>query len=134
MMFGYDDIKAISVHVGDPTEDRVVSLWRAPMACEILSAYVVDSKTLAAGTANYWEGHLENGGTAGTGTTAITANLGGTAAGGTAPGWTANTPQAYTVSEGTLASGEWVNLDYDETGTVTPDITIIMNVVYGIGA
>ena len=45
------------------------------------------------------------------------------------------TPSAGTVIEGTLAQGEWLVLDYQETGDFVEQIvTINLDVVYGVGA
>jgi hypothetical protein len=133
-MFGYDNVHAIAVSIGDPGADRDINIWRAPCACEILSAYVVDNVGLPAGTANYVEVGLVNGGTAGSGTAVIAAQVGGTAAGGTAPAWTVNVPKTLTIAEGTLKEGQWVQVNYDETGTAAQNLVVMLNVVYGVGA
>lgn len=134
-MFGYDDVKVVTANLGDPGADRNIDIWRAPCACEILNAYLVDSVGYAASSANFFTFGLANGGTAGTATTCgIVAAQGGTAASGTAPARTVNSPTTLTVVDGTLAAGEWVVAVYDETGTMAQNITVVMNVVYGIGA
>jgi hypothetical protein len=133
-MFGYDNVNVVAVNLGDPTADRDINIFRAPCACEILSAYVVDNVGLVAGTANYFEVGLVNGGTAGTGTATIAAQIGGTAAGGTAPAWTVNVAKTLTIVEGTLTEGQYVQVNYDETGTVAQNLTVILNVLYGIAA
>ncbi len=134
-MFGYDNVHVVSVNIGDPGADRNINLWRAPCKAEILAAYVVDNVGYSASTANFFTIGLANGGTAGTAVTAnIAAAIGGTAAGGTAPARTVNSPSTFTLSDGTLASGEWVTAVYDESGTMAQNITVCFSVVYGIGA
>jgi len=133
-MFGYDNKHVVTCHVGDPTKDMDLLIYRAPCKCEVMAAYIVDNVGIAAGTENYFEVALKNAGTSGTATTAMAAALGGTPASGTAPAWTVNVPQTFTISEGTLASGEWVKADYDETGTCAQNITIVLEVVYGVAA
>jgi hypothetical protein len=133
-MFGYDNKHVVVAHIGDPTKDMDILIYRAPVACEIKAGYVVDNVGIAAGTENYFEVALKNAGTSGTATTAMAAAIGGTPASGTAPAWTVNVPQAFTISEGTMAAGEWVKLDYDETGTVAQNITVVLEVLYGIAA
>lgn len=99
----------------DPAADEVYPLWRAPAACEIKSAYAVVANTVAASTADYFSVQLLNGGSAGTGSTAISDAIGGTA------GWTGLTPKAFTMTAAgkNLAAGDVVVLSYDETGTGT---------------
>lgn len=133
-MFGYDNVHVVAVHIGDPGADRDINIFRAPCAAEVLSAYVVDNIGIVAGTANYFQVGLKNAGTAGTGTAAMATQVGGTAAGGTAPAWTVNVAQTLTISDGTLAAGQWVQVDYDETGTCAQEIVVVLNVVYGVGA
>lgn len=122
-----DAVKTISQRVIDPTTDDQITVFRAPSAGRIVSAYVHPHATLAAGTANYYQIGLINGGTAANaaGTVVIAAQVGGTSAGGTAPGWTTDTRQALTLGGTvTFVAGECIVLDYDETGTVAPDFTI----------
>lgn len=133
-MFGYDNVQVVSVNLGDPGADRDILIHRANGAEEIISAYVVDNVGLVAGTANWFMVGLKNGGTAGTATDVIAAQVGGTAASGTAPAWTVNVAKTLTLTDGTLDDGEWVSVDYDETGTVAENLTVVLNIVRGIGA
>ena len=113
----------------DPAADDVIALWKAPAACEVVSACAIKANDLAAGTVNYFSIALRNGGAAGTATTALAAAIGGTA------GWTGLTPKSFTISEGSLAAGDVVTAVYDEEGTGTfGQITIQLDVVYGYGA
>lgn len=110
----------------DPAADETWPVWRAPAACEVVSAYATIANDVAASTANYFTVALQNGGTAGTATTALAAAIGGTA------GWTGLTPKGFTISEGTLAAGEVVTCAYDETGTGTfTQITVQLEVRFG---
>lgn len=133
-MFGYDNVHSLSIDIGDPLADRDLVLWRAPRSCEITRAYVVDNIGLAAGTANYFSVALYNGGTSGTAITALAGTVGGTPAGGTAAAWTVSVPKNFTVSEGTLAEGDYLWARYDETGTVAQELLIQIDYVLGVGA
>ena len=112
----------------DPAADQVYPLWRAPAACEVMSAYATVVDDVSASTANFFSVQLINGGTAGTATTAISDEIGGTA------GWASVVPKTLTMTATgkNLAAGEVVKLDYDETGTGTfKHIIIQLDVVYG---
>jgi len=112
----------------DPAADQVYPVWRAPAACEIKSAYATVVDDVAASTANYFKLKLLNGGAAGTATTAISDEIGGTA------GWTGLTPKTFTMTATgkNVAAGEMVVLNYDETGTGTfGALNVQLDVVYG---
>lgn len=134
-MFGDLNVETVVVTVTDPgADDKQMHVWRAPMACEVLRAYVVARDAQGAGSAGEYT--LQNWGTAGTaiktsgGT--VVSTLGGTAAG---VRLAAETPKAGTVIEGTVATGEWLVLDYQETGDfVEARVIFTFDVVYGIGA
>ena len=119
-----------SVTFTDQAGDGVVGIMRAPWGgATVKAAYAFPELTISASTANFYDLVLQNGGTTGTSTTAI-----GTA-GGTA-GVTAITQAAFTLntSADELASGEWLKVVYDETGTVAPgEITICVEWVNGQG-
>ena len=113
----------------DPAADDVMPIFRAPKACEIKAAYATVANAVAASTSDYFSVALRNGGSAGTGTTVIAAAVGGT------PGWSALVPKTWSISEGTLATGDLVQLVYDETGTATfGQLTVQLEVVYGVAA
>ena len=113
----------------DPAADESWLVWRTPAALEIKRAYAVTTATTGPSGTDYFSVQLQNGGTDGTGSAAVSATMGGTG------GWTADTPVAATVSEGTLATGEWLKVVYDEAGTVAPgDVTITVDYVLGTGA
>jgi len=131
-MFGSDNVQSMTVLVPDPGADnKQIPLWRAPAACEILRAYCTVQNAQGAGSAG--EFALLNYGTSGTAVSGtVAAALGGTA---TASRLSANTPAAYTISEGTMASGQWLTLDYQETGDFTEGmVSITWDYVLGIGA
>ena len=112
----------------DPAADQVYPVWRAPAACEVKGAYATVVDDVSASTANYFTVQLLNGGTAGTATTAISDEIGGTA------GWTGLTPKTFTMTSTgkNLTAGQVLVLDYDETGTGTFGvINVQLDVVYG---
>lgn len=131
-MFGSENIRSLSFRIGDPGADnKQIHLWRAPKACEILRAYIVVQNAQGAGSAG--EFALHNYGTAGTSVSGTVAGAkGGTAS---ASRLSAATPAAYTLTEGTMAEGEWLVLDYQETGDwVEQQVTISIDYVAGVGA
>lgn len=118
-------IKTVSVYVPDPTADTVIGLYRFPCKGRIRAAYAVPNVTTAAHATNIYSLNLFNGGTAGTATTSVSGTTGGTA------GWTAQTPQAISITSpalGTFTTGQWVQLNYDEGGTVAPSFTVVLDV------
>jgi hypothetical protein len=132
MAFGSDIVHSVTVIVGDPGADnKQIHLWRAPVAAEIKRAYIAVQNAQGAGSAGAFALHnFGTGGTAVGGT--VAAALGGTA---TASRLSAATPSAYTISEGTMAAGEWLVLDYQETGDwVEQQVAITFDYVLGIGA
>lgn len=134
-MFGSENIETISRVITDPgADDKQIHLWRAPRACEVKSAYIVARDAQSAGSAGEYT--LQNFGTAGTAIKStggtIVSTLGGTAA---AARLAAGVPEAGTIVEGTLAEGEWVVLDYQETGDFVESAVLVQfDVVYGVGA
>lgn len=133
-MFG-DLRKSYSVFLDyDPAADDDIPVWRAPHRVTIKAAYWTNTNAVAASTANYFSLQLLNGGTAFTGTDAISSAVGGTAASGTAPGWAALTPTALTISDGDVEAGELVVLRYNEEGTGTFTAGLLqLDYVDGIG-
>lgn len=108
--------------------DETYALWKAPFAGEVINFWAV---TGAAVTQDGTVGLaiiLQNGGQAGTSTTAI-----GTVGGGTADaGWVADTVRAGTLGVATFVSGDVLCVKYDETGTVnTAWLNVGMNIRYG---
>jgi len=114
------DINSVVIDVPDPGADMDITVFRFPVAGRLRGAYAVPRATLAAGTTNHYQVGLTNGGTSGTATTSVA-----TAAGGTV-GWTAQTPKTIALTAGSenFAAGEWVVIDYDETGTVAPEFVV----------
>lgn len=123
----------LSVQLPDGAGDRKYAVGRVPddHNWTIEKVYAVADRTTAASTADYFQCCLHNGGTAGTGTTLMGGTAGGTA------GWVANTPQEITITAGSgkLTAGQWLNVSYDEEGTVAPGtITVSIEYVDGIGS
>jgi hypothetical protein len=137
-MFNYDNVKSVTVCLSDPTADAAIPIWRVPAEVskiEILRAWVVPHVTLAAGSANYFQVGLFNGGTSGTAETAMAVQLGtAIVATGTAPGWAVATLYPLVISEGTMTAGQWLVVDYDETGTVAHPFSVHFEYVHGVGA
>lgn len=120
-MFGNNIVHTHTCAVTDPAADGTVAIWRVPTStggsATIRRASIIFADGLAAGTANGREVWLATAGTTGaTAVTALTPKL-GTGAGGTFSAWTANTEQVFTLGTATVASGQYVALVYDETGT-----------------
>ena len=110
--------------VGDLGDDTY-ALWVAPQAGEVVSMYAVPGATITAGAGTGLVLILQNGGTAGTATTAI-----GTVGTGTADtGWVADTRRTGTLGVATFVAGDVLTLNYDETGTVN---TVWLNVSLGV--
>ena len=134
-MFGSENVQSMTVTFGDPAADaKSIMLWRAPKACEILRAYISVATAQGAGSAG--EFALHNFGTAGTAIKSsggtVAAAKGGTA---TASRLSANTPAAYTISEGTMAEGEYLFCQYEETGDYTEGVvSITWDYTLGIAA
>lgn len=131
-MFESENIKSLCVTISDPgADDKQIHLWRAPVAAEFLRGYIVCQNAQGEGSAGVFT--LQNWGTAGTaagGT--VFASKGGTA---TSARLSAETPYALTLSEGTFAAGEWLVLDYQETGDwVEGQVSFVLDYVLGIGA
>lgn len=132
-MFGSDNIQTVSFLINDPGADnKAIHIWRAPAACEILHAYITVQTAQNSGTAG--EFALHNYGTAGTAIKSSGGTIAG-AKGGTASPLSAATPYAYTLVEGTMVSGDWVVVDYQETSDwIEVNVTITFDYVLGIGA
>ena len=120
MAFDYNNPRVVVCPVTDFAADGTAIIWRAPVentaGVTIKNAVVVADTALNAGTANGREIRLLNGGTAGTSANAITPYV-GTATSGTYAAWVAQTPKSFTLGTATLASGEYLAVEYNETGT-----------------
>lgn len=116
----------------DPGQDAIIPLLRVPddHVYTVEAAYASVDRATEAATAYFTE-QLYNGGTAITGTTAITDAVGGSL------GWAANTYKEMTVVDGSgdLTAGQWLTVKHDETNAVTPGvIAITVEYVDGIGS
>jgi hypothetical protein len=132
MTFPVDLPETIVIQVTDPgADDKQRLVWKAPKACEVISATISVQAAQNAGSAGEYT--LLNYGSAGTANEGTVVDvMGGTAV---ASRLAALTPVAGTINEGTLAEGDYVVLDYQETGDfVEEHVTIVLEVVYGIGA
>lgn len=132
-MFGADNIQTVSWVINDPAAtNKQIFLMRAPVALEITGARAIAQNAGGAGTASSYALHIYS--------TASTPALAGTVAaavGGTASAtrFAAGVPQTYTISEGTLAAGQWLVCQYDETNDNTEvNVTIHVDYVLGVGA
>lgn len=134
----YQNAHSFVVGVNDPTADNEITCWVVPTrtdGIEILSAYVHPIIAGTASTTNYYQVGLKKiaGGTGGT--TTVASQIGGTPASGTAPGWTVGSAYALTIAEGTLDDGDWLLIDYDETGTpAAVNFAVQVDYAIGIGA
>lgn len=113
-MFGGYNVHTATVFLDyDPGADDDICVFVAPKACEIVGVKATTTNDVAASTANYFNLALYNGGTAGTALTPVAGTVGGTI------GWSALVPVSFTVSNGTLATGEVLKVRYNEEGTGT---------------
>ena len=128
-MFGYNNREIVVSHIDwDPGADDYIPLFRAPVDCEVLGAWAINTNAVAADGSNHFQVSLCNGGTAGSSTTVISGTVGGTA------GWTALKAEDLTPVDGTLTAGQIVTMHYDENGTGTfGAICVQLEVLYGVG-
>lgn len=119
------EVKSVDVYVPDPGADLTLGVYRFPVKGRIRAAYAIPTVTTNASGTHYYSVNLNNGGTAGTATTSVSGTSGGTA------GWTALTPTAISITSaalGEFSAGQWVNLVYDEEGTVAPAFTLHLDI------
>ena len=138
-MFGSERRITLSIPIFDPGQDSRINILKVPAhhTYTVENAEIVVDRAINASTANYVEFNLENAGTSGTAQSAISDTIGGTAAVGTAPAWAAQTPKSLTIvaGSGDLAAGEYLALNYSETGTIGNQvITVLLDLVDGVGA
>lgn len=127
---GYQ-IKTLDVVVNDPGQDRRITLLKVPAqhSYSIQAFEIALDRDLSAGAGTGLFGQLENAGTSGTAQTAISGSAGGTA------GFSANVAQAATITAGSekLTAGQYLNMKYDEEGTIAPgNITVHVEYVDGV--
>jgi len=113
------------------TADGTIPAFVASCTSEIVAIYASVQTTLAAGTSNLLSLQAQDGGSVGTGTTAIhTARLSGATT-----AWTALTKYtllAETATPYQIDKGDQVNVAYDETSTVAVgQWTVTFHVVPG---
>lgn len=126
--------KQVTVVINDPGADAKIPLLRAPADGGITIERCVAAFPIAltASTANYVDLGLINGGTAQAGTAELhSATIGGTA------GWAANSVKEMSLTAGSckLTAGQFLLLDYAETGTVAPVcMAVTVEYVDGVGS
>ncbi len=92
----------VTVNLTGDLADETYSVWKAPFAGEVIDLWAVVGATLTAGSGTGLAIVLQNGGQAGTSTTAI-----GTVGSGTADeGWVADTVHAGSVGVATFVAGD----------------------------
>ncbi|NIN68355.1 MAG: hypothetical protein GTO63_27340 [Anaerolineae bacterium] len=116
MLSGYDR-KVLNVVIPDPAADRRVTLLKVPAqhsyTFKVFEAAL--DRDLAGSGTNFIKLTLENGGTEGTVQTRISGTAGGTV------GFSANVASSGAMEAADkLTAGQYLNLFYDEEGTVAP--------------
>jgi hypothetical protein len=123
----------VTVVVYDPGQDARIPLFQVPAdhVFTVEAAYATADRATAAHADNHFELTLQNGGSDQSGTDAISDEIGGVG------GWAANTHKDFTIVDGSgdIEAGDWLMLDYDESGTVAPGlIAVTIEYVDGIGS
>ena len=117
------------LHVRFPDEggaDIIPAIKAPSTGITVLNAYVIADTTFDADGSNYYAVNLIDGGQTGTGTT----SMGG--AGGASVDFTADTEAAMTLTQTGLDGGDWLHVQYTETGTVAPgNISVCVHYVIG---
>lgn len=133
-MFGYSNVKTVTINVADPTEDNVFLIAKISdrMAhVEILEAWAVIDTTVTLGNGTGVALTLLDYGTGGTANVGTVSDI----LGGTTVTWTTQVPKDFVLSEGTFDGGHYLALKYDETGTIAPlNLTVSVNYVEGASA
>lgn len=98
----------------DPAADATFNIFRFPGEGRVLAVYAVNDATVATAT-NTLGITLVSRGTSGTAANTTIANF------AAATGWTADVPRtgSLTAANQDIASGTWLGVIYDETGTGT---------------
>ena len=127
---GYN-IMQVTGQFGDPTADEHMNLARVPQGVDVSAMEVEFSVVggLSADTGDIIKQNIDDGGATGTGTTNLATDV------GDSDGWTNDTPQAATMSStaSDLDADDYLDWDYDETGTVAPKgITVMAAFVHGV--
>lgn len=105
------------VFAHDPAADEIFTMYRFPVAGEVIGAYATNTAAIATAT-NTLALYLVKYSSAAT--PVVQGTLGSWAAGAT---WAVDVPRTMTMtsfgSTAAFAAGEWVRLSYDETSTGT---------------
>lgn len=127
-----DNKKVLTVVIYDPGQDAKIPLLKVPArhvyTIELAEATV--DRATAAHADNHFELTLLDGGTDQAGVDAISDEIGGVG------GWAANTAKLFTITNGLgdLQPGEYLMLNYNESGVVAPGlIAVTITYVDGIG-
>lgn len=111
----------------DQTADEILHIMKAPFGgMTVQAAYAIADATFDADGSNHFTVSLIDGGASGTGTTSMGS------VGGASVDWTADTAKALTMTQTGLDEGDWLSVQYDETGTVAPgELTIVVHWTQG---
>lgn len=117
-----ENVIPFSVTITDPTADKVYPVLKVPAgvgSVTVLSASAACDTALAEGDSNVIALTLQDGGAAGTGTTAVSAEVSNKATGSNGA-WAAGTGAVkdFVIEDNLLHEGDVLTLKYDETGTV----------------
>lgn len=119
---GYD-VQVTSFMFADQTADRLFGVLKAPaVGATIKAAYLLPTASFNADANNHYTVTIMDGGADGTGTVSMGSF------GGASVDTTANTAEAFTMTSYSVDGGDWINVNYDETGTVAPgNITVCIH-------
>lgn len=129
MSFPSQTPQMVVVSLNDPgADDQQVPIFRAPKACEIKSAYLGVQGAQDGTNASEIKLQKNDGSTV----SDLSDALGSTVL---ADRLAAGSMNAFTLSEGTLAAGDVVEVDYQLNGTA-PEVNwiIVLEIVWGVGA
>lgn len=116
---GYNT-KIFTVSFPDQAGDDVIPGFKAPeVGATILNAYFISDATFDADGSNHYTVSILDGGATGTGTTSMGSF------GGASVDTVADTENVIAMTSDSVDGGDWIMIDYDETGTVAPgNITV----------
>lgn len=119
-----ENVIQFSVCIADPTTDKIYPVFKVPAGVgqvTVLSAIAATDTALVEGDSNVVALTLQDGGSAGTGTTAVSAELSNKATGSNGA-WAGGTGayKTFSISSNLLDEGDVLTVKYDETGTVAP--------------
>jgi hypothetical protein len=129
MSFPAMNPQVVVVALNDPgADDQQVPVFRAPKSCEVVSAYLGVQGAQDGTNASEIKLQKNDGSTV----SDMSDVLGGTVL---ADRLAAGSMNAFTISEGTLAAGDVVEVDYQLNGTAPEvNMVLVLEVVWGKGA